>query len=131
MIYNAITKLPEKYRILAHFLAKQILSDYVEGFEMNDITLKIYQFIEDKLGVERSAIKDSASFYNDLDVDSLDFCELIVDVEKEFDIQIPDDTYEKLKTVGSLVNYVARAKHSDLPKIAEMASLGEEERLSA
>lgn len=97
--------------------------------KMNNISVRIYQLIEDKLGVERPAIKDSASFYNDLDVDSLDFCELIVDVEKEFDIQIPDDTYEKLNTVGTLVNYVAR--HLELSKIAETESLEDEERLSA
>src|SRR5690349_11054066 len=97
---------------------------------MNDITLKIYQFIEDKLGVERSAIKDSASFYNDLSVDSLDFCELIVDVEKEFNVQIPDDVFDKLKTVGSLVNYIARATHAELPKVAKI-DRHKEGRLSA
>ena len=97
---------------------------------MNDITLKIYQFIEDKLGIERSAIKDSASFYNDLNVDSLDFCELIVDVEKEFNIQIPDDIFEKLKTVGSLVSFVALATHTELPKVTRIEP-HQEERLSA
>lgn len=97
---------------------------------MNDITLKIYQFIEDKLGIERSAIKDSASFYNDLNVDSLDFCELIVDVEKEFNIQIPDDVFEKLKTVGSLVSFVALATHAELPKVTRIEP-HQEERLSA
>jgi acyl carrier protein len=97
---------------------------------MNDITLKIYQFIEDKLGVERAAIKNSASFYNDLNVDSLDFCELIVDVEKEFGIQIPDDIFDKLKTVGALVSYVARATHAELPKVTSIGT-GEEKRLSA
>jgi acyl carrier protein len=97
---------------------------------MNDITLKIHQFIEDKLGIERTAIKDSASFYNDLNVDSLDFCELIVDVEKEFHVQIPDDVFDKLKTVGSLVNYVARATHAELPKVTRIESHNEK-RLSA
>ena len=97
---------------------------------MNAITVRIYQFIEDKLGVEKSAIKDSASFYNDLNVDSLDFCELIVDVEKEFNIQIPDDVFDQLKTVGSLVNYVARATHSELPKVARIEAV-KEGRLSA
>ena len=97
---------------------------------MNDIKLKIHRFIEDKLGIESPAIKDSASFYNDLNVDSLDFCELIVDVEKEFNIQIPDDVFDKLKTVGSLVNYVAKATHLELPKVARIETV-EEKRLSA
>lgn len=97
---------------------------------MNNITLKIYQLIEDKLGIEESAIKDSASFYDDLNVDSLDFCELVVDVEKEFGIQIPDDVFDKLNTVGSLVKYVAQATHAELPRIAQISAHGEG-RLSA
>jgi acyl carrier protein len=75
---------------------------------MNDVTLKIRGFIIYKLGIDESAITDNASFYGDLDVDSLDFCELIVDIENEFDITIPDDVYEKFKTVGSLTNYVSK-----------------------
>jgi len=75
---------------------------------MNDITLKIRGFIIHKLGIDESAITDNASFYGDLDVDSLDFCELIVDIEKEFDITIPDDVYERFKTVGSLADYVSK-----------------------
>ena len=97
---------------------------------MNDITLKIHHFIKDKLGVEESVITNSASFYDDLDVDSLDFCELIVDIEKEFDITIPDDLYEKFKTVGSLVNYVSKHVNLKTPKEPEMSSVLEE-RMSA
>jgi acyl carrier protein len=97
---------------------------------MNDINVKIHQFIRDKLGVDESVITDSASFYGDLEVDSLDFCELIVDIEKEFDITIPDDQYERLKTVGSLVNYVAKQINHRFPKVSEM-NLVEEDRLSA
>jgi acyl carrier protein len=98
--------------------------------KMNDINLKIHQFIKDKLGVEESAITDSASFYDDLDVDSLDFCELIVDIEKAFDITIPDDMYEKFKTVGSLVNYVSKQSNLKTSSVPEM-STGLEERMSA
>jgi acyl carrier protein len=97
---------------------------------MNAITLKIHRFIQDKLGVDESAIKDTASFYDDLEVDSLDFCELIVDIEKAFDIQIPDEIFEKLETVGSLVNYVTKVINPELPKMAAM-SVVKEERLSA
>ena len=52
------------------------------ALEMNDITLKIHELIKDKLGVDESAITNNASFYDDLEVDSLDFCELIVDMRK-------------------------------------------------
>jgi acyl carrier protein len=102
---------------------------------MENIKVKIHQFIQDKLGVDESAITSHASFYNDLEVDSLDFCELIVDIEKEFDIRIPDDQYEKLNTVGALINYVAKQVNHGLPKVSEMNMVAEEEeeeeRLSA
>jgi len=97
---------------------------------MNDITLKIHQFIKDKLGVDESAITNSASFYDELEVDSLDFCELIVDIEKEFDISIPDDMYERLKTVGALVNYVTKNVDVKYPVVSDM-NVMTEDRLSA
>lgn len=96
---------------------------------MNEITLKLHQFIKDKLGVEESAITPNASFYDDLEVDSLDFCELIVDIEKAFDITIPDDMYEKLRTVGGLAKYVSKQVHLKTGGTAQ-AEL-ELERLSA
>ncbi|MGZ4000724.1 MAG: acyl carrier protein [Mucilaginibacter sp.] len=98
---------------------------------MNEITLKIYQLIKDKLEIDESAITSNASFYNDLEVDSLDFCELIVDVEKEFDITIPDDRYERLKTVGALVNYVITRVDDSLPKVSTMNTTVAENLLSA
>ena len=73
---------------------------------MNEINLKVYQLITDKLGVKQSEIRNEAKFYDDLGVDSLDFIELIVDVEQAFNIKIPDENYVKLTTVGSLVSYV-------------------------
>ena len=97
---------------------------------MNDITLKIHRFIKDKLGVDESAITNSASFYDELEVDSLDFCELIVDIEKEFDISIPDDMYERLKTVGALVNYVTKNVDVKYPVVSDL-NVMTEDRLSA
>ena len=75
---------------------------------MNEINLKVYQLITDKLGVKQSEIRNDAKFYDDFGVDSLDFIELIVDVEKSFNIQIGDEEYVKLDTVGSLIDYVSR-----------------------
>jgi len=72
------------------------------------IDIKIRQLIKDKLGKDESQIIDEASFRDDLEVDSLDFTELIVGVEKEFKIAIPDDMYERLKTVGALKILVAK-----------------------
>jgi acyl carrier protein len=98
---------------------------------MNEITLKIHQFIKDKLGIDESAITNNASFYHDLEVDSLDFCELIVAIEKEFEITIPDDQYERLKTVGSLVNYVIKQVDHSLPRVSAMSTTDAENLLSA
>ena len=75
---------------------------------MKSVDIKIRQLIKDKLGKDESQITGDASFRDDLEVDSLDFVELIVSIEKEFKISVPDDMYERLKTVGALNDHVAR-----------------------
>jgi acyl carrier protein len=67
---------------------------------------KIKIIIIDKLGVEESKITLDASFINDLGADSLDVIEIIIRVEDEFQIKIPEEDNEKLKKVGDIVNYV-------------------------
>jgi acyl carrier protein len=69
---------------------------------------KIKQLIVEKLGVAESEINDTATFQNDLGVDSLDVYELITEIEEEFNLSIPDEEIEKLTTVGSLISYVNR-----------------------
>lgn len=58
------------------------------------------------MGVDESEVTMEASFTNDLGADSLDTVELIMEFEKEFDIQIPDDQAEKISTVGQAVQYI-------------------------
>jgi acyl carrier protein len=77
----------------------------------NDIAIKVRGMIVDLLGLQGLPIEDNTEFYNDLGVDSLDFIELMVSVEKEFNLTIEDTQYDKLKTVGALVNYVAVNAH--------------------
>ena len=75
---------------------------------MSDITERVQRIIEEKLGVE---VKPEATFTNDLGADSLDTVELIMELEKEFNITIPDDQAEKIVTVGDAISYVeANAK---------------------
>ena len=62
--------------------------------------------IVDKLGVDESEVKPEATFTNDLGADSLDTVELIMELEKEFNITIPDDQAEKIATVGDAIAYV-------------------------
>ncbi|MDO5656297.1 MAG: acyl carrier protein [Flavobacteriaceae bacterium] len=73
---------------------------------MSDITSRVKAIIVDKLGVEESEVTSEASFTNDLGADSLDTVELIMEFEKEFDIQIPDDQAEKISTVGQAIQYI-------------------------
>ena len=62
--------------------------------------------IVDQLGVEAEKVTANASFINDLGADSLDIVELVMAMEEEFDIEIPDEDAEKIKTVGDAVNYL-------------------------
>jgi acyl carrier protein len=73
---------------------------------MEDVTAKVKAIIVDKLGVEESEVQESASFTNDLGADSLDTVELIMEFEKEFEIQIPDEDTQKIATVGDAIAYV-------------------------
>jgi acyl carrier protein len=67
---------------------------------------KVQEIVAEKLGVEKAKITPEASFIDDLGADSLDTVELIMKMEEEFDIEIPDEEAEKLKTVGDVVAYL-------------------------
>lgn len=71
-----------------------------------EIEQKVKDIIVDKLGVDAADVKNEASFANDLGADSLDTVELIMEFEKEFSIQIPDDQAEKISTVGDAIDYI-------------------------
>jgi acyl carrier protein len=73
---------------------------------MSEIASKVKAIIVDKLGVEESEVTPTASFTNDLGADSLDTVEMIMEFEKEFGIQIPDDQAEKIATVGDAISYI-------------------------
>mgnify|MGYP001796259392 FL=1 len=73
---------------------------------MSDIASRVKAIIADKLDVEESEVTPEASFTNDLGADSLDTVELIMEFEKEFNIQIPDDQAEKITTVGNAIAYI-------------------------
>jgi acyl carrier protein len=67
---------------------------------------KVKDIIVEELGVERDKLTNEASFMDDLGADSLDTVELVMAFEKEFDIDIPDEEAEKLRTVGEALNYL-------------------------
>ncbi|MBO8474868.1 MAG: acyl carrier protein [Bacteroidetes bacterium] len=74
---------------------------------MAEVAEKVKAIIVDKLGVDASEVKETASFTNDLGADSLDTVELIMEFEKAFGITIPDeDAGEKIATVGDAIAYI-------------------------
>jgi acyl carrier protein len=73
---------------------------------MSSIADRVKQLIVEKLGVEETEVTPEASFTNDLGADSLDTVELIMELEKEFDISIPDEQAEKIQTVGQAIEYI-------------------------
>ena len=67
---------------------------------------KIRQIIADQLGVKKEEVTDTAKFVDDLGADSLDTVELVMALEEEFGIEIPDEDAEKLATVGDALRYI-------------------------
>ena len=76
---------------------------------MSEISTKVIAIVVDKLGVEESQVTPEANFTSDLGADSLDTVELIMELEKEFNISIPDDQAEKIATVGDAIAYIENA----------------------
>lgn len=73
---------------------------------MAEIIDKVQAIIAEKLSVDAAEVTPEKSFTNDLGADSLDTVELIMEFEKEFGIQIPDDAAEKIATVGDAITYI-------------------------
>ena len=73
---------------------------------MSNVEEKVKDIIVEELGVEREKLTNEASFIEDLGADSLDIVELVMEFEKEFNIDIPDEDAEKLRTVGDAVKYL-------------------------
>ena len=77
---------------------------------MSEFESRVKAIIVDKLGVDEAEVVATASFTNDLGADSLDTVELIMEFEKEFGINIPDDQAEKIATVGDAISYIEANK---------------------
>ncbi|MDD5455070.1 MAG: acyl carrier protein [Candidatus Ratteibacteria bacterium] len=73
---------------------------------MSDIEQKVKDIIVEQLGVKKEQVTENASFIDDLGADSLDTVELVMALEEAFNIEIPDEEAEKIKTVGEAINYV-------------------------
>lgn len=73
---------------------------------------RVIEIVAEQLGVEREKILPETSFVNDLGADSLDTVELVMELEEEFEINIPDEEAEKIQTVGQAIDYITKAQAS-------------------
>ena len=79
---------------------------------MADVEAKVKEIIMNKLGVDEGQVTSEASFTNDLGADSLDTVELVMEFEKAFNLQIPDEDAEKISTVGDAIRYLQAEKRT-------------------
>ena len=78
------------------------------GDKLKEITEKVKQIISEQLGVEEAEVTPSASFVDDLGADSLDTVELVMALEEQFDLEIPDDAAETILTVGDATKFLEK-----------------------
>jgi acyl carrier protein len=88
---------------------KQVSADEVN---VQAIEAKVIDIISEQMGTDKSEITRETSFINDLNADSLDTVELVMEFEDEFDMSIPDEEAEKIQTVGAAIDYISNAARS-------------------
>ena len=77
-----------------------------------EIKDKVMKIVSEQMGVEKSELTLETSFVNDLNADSLDTVELVMEFEDEFELSIPDEEAEKIQTIGQAVDYIGKAQGS-------------------
>ena len=78
----------------------------------SEIEDKVFNIVSEQMGVDKAEISLETSFINDLNADSLDTVELVMELEDEFDMNIPDEEAEKIQTVGAAVEYITKQAES-------------------
>lgn len=81
----------------------------IDEVDAQAIEQKVIEIISEQMGVDKSEITRETSFINDLNADSLDTVELVMEFEDEFDMSIPDEEAEKIQTVGAAIDYIINA----------------------
>lgn len=74
--------------------------------DAKEIEAKVVEIVSEQMGVDKGEISRETSFINDLNADSLDTVELVMEFEDEFDTSIPDEEAEKIQTVGAAIDYI-------------------------
>ena len=75
--------------------------------DLSVIEAKVVEIVSEQMGVDKAEVSRETSFINDLNADSLDTVELVMEFEDEFDMSIPDEEAEKIQTVGAAIDYIA------------------------
>ncbi len=83
-----------------------------DGVDVVAIEKKVIDIISEQMGADKNEITRDTSFINDLNADSLDTVELVMEFEDEFDMSIPDEEAEKIQTVGAAVEYIVNVAQS-------------------
>ena len=78
----------------------------------SEVEAKVIEIVSEQMGVDRGEITRETSFANDLNADSLDTVELVMEFEDEFETSIPDDEAEKIQTVGQAIGYIMSVSSS-------------------
>jgi acyl carrier protein len=77
-----------------------------DGVDVQAIEKRVIDIISEQMGADKSEITRETSFINDLNADSLDTVELVMEFEDEFDLSIPDEEAEKIQTVGAAIDHI-------------------------
>jgi acyl carrier protein len=83
-----------------------------DGVDVQAIEKRVIEIISEQMGADKSEITRNTSFINDLNADSLDTVELVMEFEDEFDMSIPDEEAEKIQTVGAAIDYIFNVMQS-------------------
>jgi acyl carrier protein len=94
------------------YLTREDKQVSVDDVDVQAIESKVIEIISEQMGTDKSEITRETSFINDLNADSLDTVELVMEFEDEFDMSIPDEEAEKIQTVGAAVDYIVNIAHS-------------------
>lgn len=78
-----------------------------------EVETKVIEIVAEQLGVDKAGISRKTSFVNDLNADSLDTVELVMELEDEFETSIPDEQAEKIKTVGEAIDFIVKNRGNE------------------
>lgn len=88
------------------------MENKVVALSKDEIREKVVKIVSEQMGVDEGEITDDTSFVNDLNADSLDTVELVMEFEDQFELSIPDEEAEKIQTVGAAVEYIHKHQGS-------------------